>query len=294
MTERAPGNKERSAGTGHKLRRILLTIAVVAALVYGGAVAYLISQETRLVFAAGRPLAAGRPTEPFEQVDLPRVDGLKQFAFILRQAGETKTAPWLLFLHGNRATIGSRVNIVRYEQLRALNLNVIAPEYRGFGGLDGTPTEGSVSRDARFGYDYLRGKLGVPAERIVIYGWSLGSAIAVNLASQVPSGAVILEGAPASLVAIGQRQYPWMPVRAVMRNPFESIEKVKGITAPMLFIHSPEDTVIPIEEGRRLFAAANDPKEFVEVRGGHTDPADVDAVKMFKAVRGFLERKGIL
>jgi fermentation-respiration switch protein FrsA (DUF1100 family) len=294
MAESAPGNRGRRVGAWLKLRRILLTIAVVGAVVYAGAVAWLISQETRLVFAAGRPLAAGRPTEPFEQADIPRADGQRQFAFILRQAVDSKNAPWLLFLHGNRATVASRVNIVRYEQLRALRLNVIAPEYRGFGGLDDTPTEATVSRDARHGYDYLRNSLGIPAERIVIYGWSLGSAVAVNLSSEVPSAAVILEGAPASLVAIGQRQYPWMPIRAVMRNPFESIEKVKRIKAPMLFIHSPEDAVIPIEEGRRLFAAANEPKTFVEVRGGHIDPADVDAGTMFGAVRRFLQQRGLL
>jgi pimeloyl-ACP methyl ester carboxylesterase len=294
MTESAPGDTGRSVDTGQQLRRILLTLAVVAALVYGGAVAYLVSQETRLVFAAGRPLAAGRPTEPFEQVDIPRTDGLRQFAFVLRQSVDSKNAPWLLFLHGNRATVASRVNIVHYEQLRALRLNVIAPEYRGFGGLDGTPSEASVSRDARLGYDYLRETLGVPAGHIVIYGWSLGSAVAVNLASEVPSAAVILEGAPASLVAIGQRQYPWMPIRTVMRNPFESIQKIQRVKGPLLFIHSPEDAVIPIEEGRRLFDAANDPKEFVEVRGGHTDAADVDAVIMFGAVRSFLQRRGIL
>ena len=294
MAESAPGNRGRRTGTGQQLRRILLTIAVVAALVYGGAIAWLISQETRLVFAAGRPLPAGRPTEPFEQADLPRADSLRQFAFILRQSVDSTNTPWLLFLHGNRATVASRVNIVRCEQLRALRLNVIAPEYRGFGGLDGTPTEASVSRDARLGYDYLRDTLGVPAERIVIYGWSLGSAVAVNLASDVPSAAVILEGAPASLVAIGQRQYPWMPIRTVMRNPFESIQKVERIKAPMLFIHSPEDAVIPIEEGRRLFASANEPKAFVEVRGGHIDPADVDSARMFGAIRDFLRRHGLL
>ncbi|MEO5898033.1 MAG: alpha/beta hydrolase [Vicinamibacterales bacterium] len=294
MAESAPGNRGRSVGAGQKLRRILITIAVVAALVYAGAIAWLISQETRLVFAAGRPLAAGRPTEPFEQADIRREDGQRQFAFILRQSVDSRNAPWLLFLHGNRATVASRVNIVRYEQLRALRLNVLAPEYRGFGGLDGTPSEASVSRDARLGYDYLRTTLGIPAERILIYGWSLGSAVAVNLSSQVPSAAVILEGAPASLVAIGQRQYPWMPIRTVMRNPFESIEKVKRIKAPMLFIHSPEDAVIPIEEGRKLFAAANDPKAFVEVRGGHIDPAEVDSARMFGAIRDFLHRYGLL
>ena len=275
------------------MRRILITIAVVTACVYGAAVAYLVTQETRLVFAAGRPLAAGRPSEPFQQVQIERADGLAQFAFMLRHDAQAEDRPWVLFLHGNRATVASRVNIVRYEQLRALGSNVLAPEYRGFGGLDGTPTEGTVTTDARRGYDYLRNTLGIAPDRIVIYGWSLGSAVAVNLASQVPAAAVILEGAPASLVAIGKRQYPWMPVETVMRNPFESIGKIKRITAPMLFIHSPEDAVIPIEEGRRLFEAANPPKEFVEVRGGHIDPADVDAVRMFGAIRRFLESLGL-
>ena len=275
------------------MRRILLTIAVTAALVYAAAVGYLMTQETRLVFAAGRPLAETRPTGTFEQVDVPRDDGLRQFGWVLRTAEKTDSAPWLLFLHGNRATIASRVNILRYEQLRGLGLNVFAPEYRGFGGLDGVPTEASVTADARHGYNYLR-RQGVPAERLIIYGWSLGSAIAVNMASDVPSGAVILEGAPASLVAIGERQYPWMPIRFVMRNTFESILKVRNIHAPILFLHSPDDEVIPIEEGRRLFAAAREPKQFVEIAGGHIRPAEDDAPKMFGAVREFLQSAGLL
>ena len=117
------------------VRRILLTIAVTAALVYAGAIVYLMTQETRLVFAAGRPLAAARPTPPFEQVDIAANDGRRQFGWVMRRGGDSGSAPWLLYLHGNAATIASRVNIVRYENLRALGLNVFAPEYRGFGGL---------------------------------------------------------------------------------------------------------------------------------------------------------------
>ena len=276
------------------MRRSLLTIAVTAALVYCAAVGYLITQETRLVFAAGRPLAETRPSGAFEQVDVPREDGLRQFGWVLRHPDKGTTAPWLLFLHGNRATIASRVNIIRYEQLRALGMHVFTPEYRGFGGLDGVPTEAGVTTDARHGYAYLRQHLGIPADRIVIYGWSLGSAVAVNVASELPTAAVILEGAPASLVAIGARQYPWMPIRLMMRNPFESILKVKKIEAPMLFLHSPDDTVIPIEEGRRLFDAAPEPKEFVEIAGGHIRPAEQDAARMFGAVREFLRRCRVL
>lgn len=276
------------------MRRILITIAVVAALVYAAAVTFLISQETRIVFEAGRPLAPGRPEPPFEQVELAPADRARQFGWLLRHFSGGDAAPWLLYLHGNSATVASRVNIVRYEQLRALGLNVFAPEYRGFAGLEGTPSEASVTDDARRGYDYLRNHLQVPAARIVVFGWSLGSAVAVNVASRVEEAAVILEGAPASLVAIGERDYPWMPVRLVMRNPFESILKVRQIDSPMLFIHSPDDRVIPIEEGRRLFAAAEEPKAFVEVKGGHINPAEADARRYFGAVREFLTAHGVL
>jgi fermentation-respiration switch protein FrsA (DUF1100 family) len=270
------------------LRRIAVALALLLAMLYAGAVGYLASQETRLVFANGRPLAAGRPAQPFEQVDIARTDGARQFAWVMRQAQTDRDGLWLLYLHGNSATVASRTNLLRYDGFRALGLNVLAPEYRGYAGLPGTPSELAVAEDARRGYDYLRRELGVPPARIVIFGWSLGSAVAVSLASEVPSAGVILEGAPASLVAIGERDYPWMPVRWVMRNPFESILRVDRIAAPMLFLHSPEDRIIPIEEGRRLFAAAREPKMFVEVRGGHIDAADVDGETYFDAARRFL------
>ena len=197
---------------------------------------------------------------------------------------------WVLFLHGNGATVASRVNISHYRQLRELGTSILAPEYRGFAGLDGVPSEASLHADARASYQSLRDRLHVPVDRLVIYGWSLGSAVAVDLASEVPSAAVILEGAPASLVDIGHRRYPFFPIRLLMRNPFDSISKVDRIRAPMLFIHSPEDVVIPIDEGRRLFAAARGEKTFVEVRGGHVDSADTDPSVFFGAIRAFLER----
>jgi fermentation-respiration switch protein FrsA (DUF1100 family) len=202
-------------------------------------------------------------------------------------------SPWLLYLHGNSATVASRVNLVRYAGLRALGLNLAVPEYRGFGGVPGTPSEATTTEDARAGYRYLRDTLGVPASRIIIFGWSLGSAVAVSLGTEVPSGAIVLEGAPASLVAIGELRYPWIPIRRIMRNPFDSILKVARIRAPMLFLHSPEDTIIPIEEGRRLFQAAPEPKEFIEVRGGHIGPADVDAAVYFGGIRRFLDAHGL-
>ena len=264
---------------------VTLTLLIMAA--YAVAVGYLASQETRLVFAHGRPLADGRPAAPFEQVRLAGAGG-QQFGWVMRQPESAERRLWLLYLHGNSATVASRTNLLRYEGFRAAGLNVLAPEYRGFGGVPGEPSESGLAEDARAAYAYLRQTLQVEPERIVIFGWSLGSAVAVSLAADVASAGVILEGAPASLVAIGERDYPWMPVRLVMRNPFESILRVTRIRAPMLFLHSPEDEIIPYEEGRRLFEAAREPKTFVEVRGGHIRPAEADREKYFASVSSFL------
>jgi fermentation-respiration switch protein FrsA (DUF1100 family) len=271
--------------------RIALTILVAILVVYGGAILWLVTQETRLVFQAGRPLGEARPSFPYEQVAVPREDGTRQFGWIMRNPD---ARAWVLFLHGNSATIASRVNIARYRELRRLGLNVFAPEYRGFGGLPGVPSEAGLAADARAAFDYLIGPLGTAPTRVVIYGWSLGSAVAVRLASEVAAGAVILEGAPASLVDLGQQEYPFFPVRLLMQNPFDSILRIGRVDAPVLFLHSPADDIVPIAHGRRLYEAARAPKRFVEVQGGHIYANDVDGAVFYGAIRGFLGEHGLL
>jgi hypothetical protein len=128
----------------------------------------------------------------------------------------------------------------------------------------------------------------------VIYGWSLGSALAVDLASKVDEAAVILEGAPASQAGITERRYPFFPIGLLLQTRLDSIGKIDRVRSPLLFLHSPEDAVVPISEGRRLFAAARGDKTFVEVRGGHVNATDVDAEAFANAVRGFLKAHGIL
>jgi fermentation-respiration switch protein FrsA (DUF1100 family) len=273
--------------------RLIAVLLVIVAIGYAAAVLYLITQETRLVFQAGRTLSSARPAFPYEQIDVPRADAGGQFAWIMR-ARPSDDATWVLFLHGNAATIASRVNIDHYTGLRNLGLNVMAPEYHGFAGLDGVPTEAALAADARAAYDYLRWIRRVPPSRIVIYGWSLGSAVAVGLSADVEEAALILEGAPASIVDIGRQRYPFFPIRFIMRNPFESIKRIRHVGAPVLFLHSPEDAVIPIHEGRRLYDAAIGDKTFVEVRGGHVDATNVDNARFYGAIRAFLSAHHLL
>jgi uncharacterized protein len=277
------------------LRRALMLVGTTAILVYGGAMAWLVAQETTILFRPPAALGDLRPKVPFEQVTLQAPGGPRQIAFVVHSvAGDDgEDAPWVIFLHGNASTIASRLNILHYERLSRLGLNVFAPEYRGYGGVEGTPTEAGIEADARTAYDYLRQQLHADPRRIVIYGWSLGSAVAVDLAAHVDEVAVVLEGAPASIVAIGQQQYPYFPIRLLIRNPFESIRKIDRIGSPVLFLHSPEDAVIPIAEGRRLFDAAPGPKQFVEVSGGHVYACEKDP-RFFPAIRAFLQDRHIL
>lgn len=278
------GPVERGA-TRTGLRRVLLGLLLLAVLGYGAAVARLMIQETELIFRTAAARADTTPPVPHTRVDLPRADGAKQFAW--RFAADD-AAPWVLYLHGNASTIASRMNVRHCVRLRELGLNVLAPEYHGYNGLPGVPSEASVAADARAGYDFLRTAEGVPADRLVIFGWSLGAAIAVNLASQVEAGAVILEGAPDSVVDIGQQRYPMFPVKLIIRNPFNAIERIGSVRAPLLFLHSPEDTVIPFVNGRKLFEAAPSPKTFVEVRGGHVEASEIDRDVFYGAIARFL------
>jgi uncharacterized protein len=278
------------------LRRALMLIGMLAIVAYGGAMLWLYTQQTRLVFRAIPELADRRPSMPYEQLDEPPAEGggaPHARAWLLPAPAPADERPWVVYLHGNDSNIGSRLNILHEDRLRALGLNVIAVEYRGFGGVAGVPTEAGLAEDARRWYDYLRTQRHVDPSRIVIYGWSLGSAVAVTLASQVEEAAVILEGAMASVVAIGQEQYPYFPIRLLIRNPFESITRIDRIGSPILFLHSPEDRVIPFEEGRKLFAAAPPPKQFVEVSGGHVYASEKDP-RFFPAVRAFLQAQKLL
>ncbi len=281
---------------GRFFRRVLLALLVLAVVGYGGAIVHLTIQETELIFRTSVARADTRPPFAYTQVDLPRADGVRQFAWRVpgSENGDSRVARsgehglWVLFLHGNASTVASRMNVKHCARLVEMGVNVLAPEYRGYNGLGGVPTETSVAADARAAYDYLRATERVPVDRLVIFGWSLGAAIAVDLASQVEARAVILEGAPDSVVDIGQQRYPFFPIKLIIRNPFNAIERIGRVRAPLLFLHSPEDAVVPFVHGKRLFEAAPAPKTFVEVRGGHIESSEIDRDVFYGAIARFL------
>ena len=193
-----------------------------------------------------------------------------------------------LMMHGNAGNITHRVDrIMAWQHL--LNVSVFVFDYRGYGRSAGQPNEPGVYHDARAAYHWLTADKGIAPDDVVFFGESLGAAVALQLATEVPPRALILESPFTSAVEIGQRAFPWLPVRWIMRNRFASIEKIGRYHGPLLIIHGPQDTVIPLAMGQTLFAHANEPKRFYPVTGAdHNEVAVVGGRPYMQAMDAFL------
>jgi uncharacterized protein len=265
--------------------------AIAAALVVYLAVLILLRLfEPHLIYFPGEralvpPLA--RLGLPVERVEISTEDSVKLVSWVIPAAADS-AGLWLLVCHGNAGNLSTSDRPLHYAGLRALGFSLLAFDYRGYGESEGTPGEQGLYRDAAAAYRYLRETRGVPADRIVVFGHSLGSAVAVDLVSRVPAAGLILEGAFTSVIDRGQELYPYIPVRWIAGSRFGSLEKIVAISAPKLFLHAVADDVIPLAHGRRLFEAAPEPKTFVELGGGHGDAFDVDSARYFGSIAHFL------
>jgi pimeloyl-ACP methyl ester carboxylesterase len=173
----------------------------------------------------------------------------------------------VVLFHGQGIHIGG--NRFKARLLLDDGYGVFFCEYPGFGGNPGTPTEESIYNDGRAVIQWLK-KQGYDESRIILYGESLGSGVAVQMATEFHVGGVILEAPYNSAVAIAQFRYPYFPVQWLMKDPLDSLSKMGGVKEPLLIIHGAEDPVIPIAFSRELFAAAAGPKKFITVDGaGH-------------------------
>ncbi len=224
---------------------------------------------------------------PIERVEIPAGDGVRLVGWAIPAASDS-SGLWLLICHGNAGNLSEFDRPLHYAGLRQLGLSLLAFDYRGYGESDGAPSERGLYRDADAAYRFLRENRGVPADRIVVFGHSLGSAVAIDLASRVPVAGLIVEGALTSAVDRGQELYPYIPIRWIARSRFTSIDKLSGITVPKLFLHAARDDVIPQAHGRRLFEAAPPPKTFVDLGGGHADAFDADSSRYFGSIGNFL------
>jgi uncharacterized protein len=173
--------------------------------------------------------------------------------------------PTILFCHGNGGEIGARPRRFSFYQARGFDTAFLS--YRGYGGSTGRPSEAGLVADALAAHDWLKAR-GIPAERIMLVGESLGTGVAVQLAARRPVAALALEAAFSSAADAGAYHYPWLPIRLLMKDRFKSRDAIAQIAAPLLMFHGDRDAVVPYALGEALFTAANEPKEFVTIPGG--------------------------
>lgn len=275
------------------VRLMLLTLATVFAL-YALLAAYLYVFQTRLAFLPNVPGRALTATPeniglPFEDVRFDANDGVKVHAWFIPGAPGAAT---VLICHGNAGNISHRLDLLRL--LHELGLGVLLFDYRGYGQSTGAPSESGTYRDARAAWNYLTEEKGVAPDRIILFGESLGGAVAAQLASEVTPGAVILASAFTSAPDLASHHYWYMPVRLLARIHFPTAAYLARVRAPVLIIHSRDDEIVPFSHGEELFRRAPEPKAFLEIRGDHNAGFLLSASTFTEGVRRFLLAHGLL
>ncbi|MBI4604752.1 MAG: alpha/beta hydrolase, partial [Planctomycetes bacterium] len=267
-----PADREQSASApkpskGGGLWRFARNVAIgYAALAL---LAYVFQRRLQYMPDRG-PVAppAGPQGRGLEEVQVTASDGVRLRGW--HWPGERPVT--LLILPGNAGHRGYRLEWI--DDLRSLGLGVCIVDYRGYGGSEGSPTEEGLYRDAEAAAAWLEERArasGRPA-RIVYLGESIGCAVAVELALRRPPAALILQSSFSSAADVGQRAYPFLPVKLLLKDRFDAASRIGRVAAPKLFLHGDSDGIVPMRFGRRLFDAAADPKEWHEVPGaGHND-----------------------
>jgi uncharacterized protein len=257
-------------------------VGLAAVLAYPGLVLllYLVQRSLLYVPSAMRSLPAEAGLPQAREVELHSCDGEKLVAWYVPPA-ETKAL--VIYFHGNGEILAWRVE--RHLKLVADGTGLLALSYRGYAGSTGSPTEEGLHHDADAAYAFAAVR--VPYTRIVVWGHSLGTGVAVRLAAEHRIGRLILESPYTSIADIAAMRFPFVPVRPLMKDQFRSDLRVGRVTAPVLVMHGARDRVIPIAFGERLYALIRSPKRFVRfAEGGHVDLDDFGALA---AVRDFID-----
>ncbi len=267
----------------------VLTILGMLVVSYIGLALILYFMQPKFVYDPTRELPY-TPAElglDFEEVTFKTGDRLQLHGWFVpataKSLGEAGTAPnadlsgvakaktdfTVLYCHGNGGNMMFFLDMVNL--LNGLGVNCFIFDYRGYGSSEGRPSENGTYLDVRAAYRWLTKKKGIAPQQIIIFGWSLGASVAAYLAGKVRSAGLVIEGAFTSYADIGSKYYPYMPVKWFARFNYPTIDYIRKVKRPVMVIHSRDDETVPFEFGLSLYDAANEPKEFIELRGGHNE-----------------------
>ena len=223
-----------------------------------------------------------------EQVEFEAEDGVRLRGWFVAARRSSAPATVIVF-NGNAGNRSYRAELAK--ALRDRGYSTLLFDYRGYGGSAGTPTERGLEADARAARAYLLRRPEVGSSRLVYFGESLGAAVAVGLAAEHPPAALVLRSPFTSMADVGAVHYPILPVRLLLRDRYDSIGRIRRITAPLLVIAGSRDSIVPLDQSRRLYDAAAEPKTLVVIDGAdHNDAALLIGSPMMESIATFLDR----
>ena len=256
-------------------KRIMTSLLLIPLLIYIGLLIYAYFYADSVIFQA----QSSSYRDDSNIIKLKTADGKTISARFFENPGATQT---ILFSHGNAEDIGLLDSTA--DDFRKINFAFFAYDYRGYGTSEGTATEEGTYRDIDAAYEYLINDLKIPPEKIIVYGRSLGGAVSIDLASRKRVGGLIAESTFVSAFRVLTK------IQIAPFDKFPSIDKIKKVNCPVLFIHGRNDRIIPFWHGEKLFAEANEPKFSLWIeRADHNDVSDVGGETYLKAIRDFAD-----
>jgi alpha-beta hydrolase superfamily lysophospholipase len=270
-----------------RMRRIVMTVARVVLLAVAGFLALLYACQPGMVYLPEKEIHSTPAAIGFryEEVFFKAEDGVNLHGWFVPSEPARGI---LLFCHGNAGNISDRLHSI--EIFHRLGLSVFIFDYRGYGRSEGKPTEEGTYRDAEGAWRYLLQERRSPPQKVILFGRSLGGAVAAWLAQDRDAGALILESTFTSFRDIAGDIYPWLPTRLLARFGYETAACLARVRCPVLVIHSVQDELIPSKHGEKLFAAAKEPKMFLEISGGHNDGFIRSGTRYEEGLNTFLVR----
>lgn len=261
-------------------------------LVYLGLMALIYFKQASLVFlpAIDRDFRAS-PADmglPFTPLKLTTADGESLDGWFVPASTKRAARGLVVFFHGNAGSITHRLDYLR--MFHDLGMATLIIDYRGYGLSSGSPSEQGTYLDADAAWLYATQALGFPADRIVLFGESLGGGVAAQLAAKQRPAALVLASTFTSVPDMGADLYPMLPIRLLAHIRYETLAKLPQISCPVLVIHSRNDDIIPATHGRRLFEAARPPKKFIEIEGGHNEGFIFGRDDWIRQLDGFLQQ----
>ncbi len=267
--------------------RVVWRIIVIVVCVFVGLILIVVIFQSRFIYYPTRQIV-DTPRDillDYEDVAFTASDGVKLHGWFVPATDQRGV---VLFCHGNAGNISHRLQSI--QLFGELGMGTFIFDYRGYGRSAGKVSETGTYLDAAAAWAYLTDRRGILPERIVIFGRSVGGAVAVHLAVQTEPAALIAESTFTSMGDLAADLYPYLPIRPLIRTKYNSIGKIGSAGCPVMVIHSRDDEMIGFEHSQRLFEAAPEPKQFLELTGGHNEAIADDSQTYQAAVDAFLSK----